>query len=110
MEERVSVPAFQRPIEPQDEWTARLYQRHGFGANPSLEEVEAKATELLSNPLTAIAGAEIVLGRRVDGNREKEPDVLPLIATPGLSGSERFGLLLMQRDIESAMAREAKKQ
>lgn len=101
-------PAFQRPQVPQDEWTARQYEKYGLGTTPSLEEIEPKATELLSNPLTALAGAELVLGRRVDGNPEKEPEVLPVVATPGFSGAERFGLLLMQKEIEDAIARKAR--
>lgn len=101
--------AFKRPQAPQDEWVARQYEKYGFGTTPSLEEIETKATELLSSPLTAITGAELVLGRRVDGNIQKEPEVLPLVATPGFSGKERFGLLLMRKDIEEAQARKAKK-
>lgn len=104
------TPGFQRPQVPQDEWAARQYKKYGFRATPSLEEIEAKATELLSSPLTVIAGAELVLGRRIDGNIQKEPEVLPLIATPGISGKERFGLLLMQKSVEEAQARQAKKQ
>lgn len=97
---------FQAPMEPQDAWTAEQYKKYGFGKTPSLEEIEAKATELLSNPRTAIAGAELVLGRRVDGDRKKEPDVLPIIGIPGLDSKTRFGLLLMQREIEKAQKEE----
>ncbi len=102
------IPGFNRPQVPQDEWTARQYEKYGLGATPSLEEIEAKATELLSSPLTALAGAELVLGRRVDGNPKKEPEVLPLVAAPEFSGEERFGLLLMQKGVEEAKARRAR--
>lgn len=101
-------PAFNRPQVPQDEWIARQYEKYGLGATPSLEEIEAKATKLLSSPLTALAGAGLVLGRRVDGSPKKEPEVLPLVATPGFSGGERFGLLLMQKSVEEAKARKAR--
>ena len=74
------------------------------------QEIETTATKLLSSPLTVLAGAELVLGRRVDGDPEKEPEVLPLIATPEFSGKDRFGLLLMQKFIEKAKAEQAKKQ
>lgn len=96
------TPGFQQPREPKDDWAARLYQEHGLGPTPSLEEIESTATRLLSDIRTALAGAELVLGRQVDGNVEKEPDVLPLLTTPGFSGTERFGLLLMQKEIEKA--------
>ncbi len=104
MTEDETVSGFERPRQPMDEWTGRLYEKHGLGETPSLEKIEPVATELLSNPLTAIEGAELVLGRRVDGSPEKEPDVLPVIATPGFSGEERFGLLLMQKEIEESKA------
>lgn len=97
-------PGFQQPQEPKDDWVARLYQKYELGPTPSLEEIEPKATELLSDIRTVLAGAELVLGRRVGGNIEKEPDVLPLLTTPGFSGTERFGLLLMQKGVENAQA------
>lgn len=96
-----AVPGFERPQQPRDQWVARQYQEFGLGPTPSLKEIEPKATELLSDISTALAGAELVLGRRVDGSIEKEPDVLPIIATLGLSGADRFGLLLMQKQIEA---------
>jgi len=110
MSQEKIMPGFLRPQVPQDEWTARQYEKYGLGATPSLEEIEATATELLSSPLTSIAGAELVLGRWVNGNLEKEPEVLPIIAGRGLSGVDRFGLLLMQRGVEEAKAQQAKGQ
>jgi|SRR3989344_1732100 len=98
------IPGFERPQQPKDEWVARKYQEFGLGSAPSLEQIEPKATELLSDITTALTGAELVLGRRIDGNVEKEPDVLPIITTPGLSGAERFGLLLMQKSVERMQA------
>lgn len=98
------VTGFEQPQQPQDEWVARKYQELGLVATPSLKQIEPKATELLSDIRTALSGAELVLGRRVDGNVEKEPDVLPILTTPGLSGVDRFGLLLMQKQIEAMQA------
>lgn len=99
------VPGFQKPQEPKDEWTANQYIKYGLGPEPTLEAIEPIATELLSNLHTALAGAELVLGRRVDADRRKEPVVLPLITTPGFTGEDLFGLLLMERDTEAAIAR-----
>lgn len=95
------MPAFQRPQQPQDEWSARKYQEFGLGNAPSLEDIEPKATELLGDIRTALTGAELVLGRRVDGDPDKEPDVLPIVAAFNLSAEEKFGLLLMQKQIET---------
>ncbi|MEK7543825.1 MAG: hypothetical protein AAB557_03090 [Patescibacteria group bacterium] len=95
---------FQQPQIPQDDWVALMYQEYGLGLTPSLEKIEPKATEFLADIRTALKGAELVLGRRVDGSIEKEPDVLPILTTPGLSGTQRFGLLLMQKEIEKAQA------
>ncbi|MEK9143044.1 MAG: hypothetical protein AAB481_00230 [Patescibacteria group bacterium] len=100
--DEVQTPGFQQSQEPKDDWVARLYQKYELGPTPSLEEIEPIATRLLSDIKTALAGAELVLGRRVDGNVEKEPDVLPLLTTTDFSGTERFGLLLMQKGIEKA--------
>ena len=104
MTEDETVSGFERPRPPQDEWTGRLYEKHSLGESPSLEEIEPIAKELLSSPLTAIEGAELVLGRRVDGSPDKEPDVLPIVMTPGFSEKDRFGLLLMQKQIEESIA------
>jgi hypothetical protein len=99
---------FNKPQEVQDSWAAGLRSKHGLPTNASLKEVEAKATELLENPRTALDGAELVLGRRVDGNAEKEPHVLPVLYTPGLSGADKFGLLLMEKMTEEAIAKSKK--
>ncbi len=96
---------FNRPQEAQDLWAAELRSKHGLPTNASLEQVEAKATELLGNPRTALAGAELVLRRRVDGNPAKEPHVLPVLFTPGLSGEDKFALLLMEKEVEKAQAK-----
>ena len=89
---------FRAPQEPQDEWTAKLYEKYELEATPSLEKIEPVATKLLGNPLTFISGAELTLGRRVDA---KDPEVIPIIATPGLSAEDKFGLLLLQKEVEN---------
>ena len=98
--------AFDKAQQPGDNWIADQYEKYGLGITPSLMEIEPVATELLSNRSTAISGAELVLNRRVDGNPDKEPVVLPLISTQGFTGEQRFGLLLMQRQIEENLRRE----
>ncbi len=95
---------FELPQPPRDEWVARQYVKYGLGVDPSLERIEPVATELLANLSTVLIGAELVLGRRVDGDVKKEPEVLPLLFARGLTGRERFGLLLMLRSIEEAIA------
>jgi hypothetical protein len=84
-------------------WFANLLKKYSLPKRASLEEIEKKATELLDNPLTVISGAELVLGRRVSGNREKEPIVLPLLSRQGLNGKDKFGLLLMERITEASI-------
>ncbi len=37
---------------PQDDWTARLYQKHGLGENPSLEQIKPIALGLIGSPST----------------------------------------------------------
>lgn len=96
--------AFNQPRTPRENWVAQLYQQYGLGVNPSLENIEPIATPLLDSIRTALAGAEMVLGRRVDSNPDKEPDVAPVLNTLGLSGADRFGLLLLQYEIEKAQA------
>jgi hypothetical protein len=110
MTENENIAGFDKPQVPHDEWTAKQYEKHGLGETPSLKEIEPKATELLSNLQTSIAGAELVLGRRVDGDLENEPDVLPIIGTPGITAEEKFALLLMQKTIEDIQAEAAKNQ
>lgn len=94
------LPGFQRPQVSQDNWVANIYQRYELGSTPSLEQIEPIATKLLADIDTAHTGAEMVLGRRVDSAIEKEPEVLEILATPGLSGQERFLRLLLQKTIE----------
>jgi len=92
---------YQRPQSPQDNWAARLYQEHDLGQTPSQADIEPVATELLGSPLTALSGAELVLGRRVDA---QEKDIAQIIVTPGFSPEERYGLLLMQKSYEEMSA------
>ena len=87
---------FQQPIKA-DVYTTKLYQELGLGETPSLEQVEAKATELLNNPLTMLNGAALVLGREVMAS---ETDVLKSIMVPSMNGQDRFGVLLLQKSIE----------
>lgn len=95
---------FEQPRQPQDEWVLQKYQELGLGAVPSLQEIEPVATALLEDITTALTGGELVLGRRIDSDVDKEPEVLPILLTPGFTGSERFGLLLMQRETEKMRA------
>lgn len=101
-----SRPAFQQPIQPADSYMAEVYRKYGFEAGATLELIELKATELLEDPRTAIAGAQLVLNRRVDA---RDAEVIPIIITPGFSGAERFGLLLMQREVEASPTYQAEK-
>lgn len=102
-----SLAGFDLPQKPKDEWVKGLYEKRGLGVKPSLAQIEPIATMLLEDPSTAIEGAELILGRRVSGDITSEPDVLPLIATPNLSGSDRFGLLLFQKEIEAMQTTDA---
>ncbi|OGV96025.1 hypothetical protein A2W24_03085 [Microgenomates group bacterium RBG_16_45_19] len=88
---------FQRPQPTRDNWTSRLRQEHGLHTDASMEEVEQKAISLLGSPPTAITGAELVLGRRVDAG---DKEITPIIATPGLSPEDRFRLLLLRKSVE----------
>lgn len=86
---------------PQDNWAVQLFQKHGLGKGASLEEVEAEATRLLASPLTALSGAELVLGRRIDGG---EKDLATVFYGFGLSAEEKFALLLMEKETEKNIA------
>ncbi|MFH1749710.1 MAG: hypothetical protein ABH837_02355 [bacterium] len=87
---------FNEPIVP-DEYTGKLYKEFDLGETPSLEQVEAKATELLNSPLTMLNGAALVLGREVMAD---EKDLLKTIMVPDMTGADRFGALLMQKSID----------
>lgn len=79
-QEEVVVLGFQRPQPAKENWVAGLYEKYGLGQAPSLEEIEPKATELLASGRTA------------------------------LSGADKFGLLLMQKQKEITRAEQAAKQ
>ncbi|EKD87317.1 MAG: hypothetical protein ACD_36C00147G0001 [uncultured bacterium] len=93
-----SRPGFIQPIQPQDQWTAKLYEKYGFITPPSLEELELKVTQMLEDPLEALSAAEMMLGRRVDA---QDKEVTPILFNLGLSGAEKFGLLLIQKTLEA---------
>lgn len=97
---------FQRPQPAQDNWASGLREKHGLPLDASLEEVEAKATQLLGSPLTSIAGAELILGRRVDA---RDQEVTLIIMAPGLSAEDKFGLLLIQKGIEDMQKKQGAK-
>jgi hypothetical protein len=91
------VLGFDQPITP-DDWVARQYEQHGLGPTPSLADVELIATRLLGDARTALAGLELVLGRRMDASSmatdEKLRPFLRVIMS-GVSPEEKFGALLM---------------
>lgn len=99
------TPGFNRPRVPKDERTKKLYEKHELGPQPSLADLEPKATKLLSDPLTMIEGAELVLGRSVASDPKKEPFLTTVLFSR--DGPERFGVLLLQTAIEE-MDREKK--
>ena len=73
----------------------------------SFEVIESKAIELLSDPLTAIEGAELVLDSRVDGcPKSKKGLALLMVVLSDLSPHQKFDLLLRWRAIEEAEAKE----
>ncbi len=86
--------SFETPITP-DEYVAGLYQEYGLGDNPSLDEIQPIATQLLSSNDTLITGVEMVLGRRVDAREFTTDKSLALIFTNSLTGEDRFALLLL---------------
>lgn len=101
MENKTATSGFQRREEPLDGWAASIREKHGLPRDASLEQVETKAIELLNNPRTFISGAELVLGRRVDAQDE---EVAPIVGNPMIKGEDKFGLLLLQKDVERMRA------
>ena len=99
MSENEELSPYQKHQTPKDEWTAELYAKHGLGETPSLEEIEPIALVLLSKGDTALEGAELVLGREVTGDMEKEPEVVSIISSP-LDPGNRLALLLLKRTNE----------
>jgi hypothetical protein len=91
------MASYNDPQPPKDSWAKRLYDQNGLNEKSSMADIEPKATELLSRPDTALAGAELVLGRRIDG---REQDIAMLYGLPGASAEDRFALLLLQKSTE----------
>ena len=88
---------YDEPQAPKDAWARRLYHEHGLEEAPTMQAIEAVATPLLSDMSTALTGAEMVLGRRIDG---KERDIAMIYANPMLDAKSKFAMLLMQRATE----------
>ncbi len=82
---------------PQDNWIQQQYEKYGLGNDATLEQIEAVAKELLSDPTTRIAGAELILGRRIDSS---ETDIITLIFFQKQI-NYIFALLLLQREVEN---------
>jgi len=102
MTQQETQAGFNAPRSPQSDWVKKLYDKHNLPEAPSLEEVESVATDLLSNPLTMVEGAELVLGRHINAEEIAINDgisLLPFIAKY-TTGPERFAILLMQVAIE----------
>lgn len=91
------MAGYNDPQPPKDNWTARLYKEHGLTAASTMEDIEPIATRLLGSLDTALAGAELTLGRRVDGRDTKTAMVY---ASMGLEAKTRFALLLVQKATE----------
>ena len=110
MVEDKNIAGFEIPRPAKEEWVTKQYEKFGLGKSPTLEEVEPVATKLLSDTATFQAGAELVLGRRVSSSFEEEPEVFPLIYTPGFEAEDRFGMLLVQRATEDLKDKASQKQ
>jgi hypothetical protein len=94
-----------KKFQPDEGYAETLFHEHGLDGGATLEEIETTATPLLSNPLTALSGAELVLGRRVDA---RDQHVAPIVFAPGLSAGDKFALLLMEKQTEANIAEKAK--
>ncbi|OGN33914.1 MAG: hypothetical protein A3I39_01480 [Candidatus Yanofskybacteria bacterium RIFCSPLOWO2_02_FULL_47_9b] len=88
------VTGFESPQTAQDEYALGLWRKYGLGDHPSFKDMEAKATELLDNPLTFFEGLSMVLGRFV-GAKEKE--IAKLIFVPA---DKRFVFAILQFGVE----------
>lgn len=85
---------FNRLRDPKDGYARRLWEKHGLGVQTSFKMMEPVVQNLLKNSSTALEGAEIMLGRRIDSTESQIGDIL--IAPP----ENRFGLLLIAAAIE----------
>lgn len=91
------MAGYNEPQPAKDNWTRRLYRQYALGASPTMETIESVAVKLLANLSTALDGAELTLGRRIDG---QEQDTGKIFASLHLTAKEKFALLLLQKTIE----------
>jgi hypothetical protein len=92
--------AFETPRAPQDEWTARLYERHGLPEEPSARDIEPVAKKLWEDPDSRREAAELMLGHRIDARAlEADPDTRGVIAVLR-DPAEAFGMLLLLRSVQ----------
>ena len=91
------MPGYDQPQPPKDAWAARLYREYGLSDTSTMAEIEPIATRLLEDIATALSGAELVLGRRIDGREESIAHMYyPL---NGATAKERFALLLLHKGL-----------
>jgi hypothetical protein len=94
---------FTKRRQPQDEWVARLLEKHGLAPDASLAEIEPKAKELWPAAATRHDATELVLGRIVDARELGQNPFLGAIAMTS-DPTEAFGGLLLARTIEEIQA------
>lgn len=87
----MSGPDDTQPVS--DDYTRALYRKHGLGESPTMAEIEPVATKLLEDPVTALEGAALVMGREVMASETK---IMEILATPARA-TVKFGLLLLAK-------------
>lgn len=94
MSDAEQLTGFEMSRDAQDEYTARLWRKHGLGEHPSFAEMEPVAQRLMGDFRTFLEGASMVLCRHVGA---QEGDIVQAMFFPE---RERFGLLLLRYGLE----------
>lgn len=85
---------FNSPFTPSNENMAAMYIYYNLGDQPTLEDIEPVATELLDDLTTAFDGAALVLNTDFQ-NDDTSLETLKVILNRGATGKEKFAALLL---------------
>ena len=93
---------FNKLRDPKSEYVQGLWEKHGLGAKTSFELMEPVVNKLLSDPLTFLEGAEMVLRRRISSDEKTTQDIMKVLLCPP---KDRFGLMLLIATTEEIIAK-----
>jgi len=91
---------FEIPQPARSAYQAELFKRNQLPEAPSMEQIEPVAVKLLENIETLLEGIELILGRKLDYNKNDIDGKLLMGLAIEPDVKKKFGILLLAKTVE----------